>query len=538
MQAEIEREAPAAEAQEPWRGFFSEAISFLATASLEEAELLYGEMLRMPGVDDRMIAALGREDLFFLLAHVLRRPDVAHPWVYERCREVECSPNGHLDLWSRFHFKSTIITFGLTVQDILRDPEVTAVIFSHNRPGAKSFLRQIKTEFEANTLLKALYPDVLWKNPQADSPKWSEDEGIVVRRQSNPKEATLEAWGLVDGMPTGKHYKLRVYDDIVTENAISAAMTEKTTRAVELSYALGTEDGIERFIGTRYHFNDTYKTLIDRKSVRVRLHDGTQGNSGDINRPVYWSRDFMAQMRRKMGPNVFSSQILQNPRADATHGFHREWLEFWTPDDARNLNVVILRDAANSKKASADYTVDWVVGLGSDENLYVLAVYRDRLNLTERTKQLFDLHRKWRPVEVRYEEYGLQSDIEHVQNEMLSQKYRFRVVKVGGKLRKEERIKRLIPFFERKRVLLPRTFYVTTLERETKDLIHEFVENEYMAFPVSVHDDMLDSLSRICETDGYVGDEKVRLSLAWPSKARHRVQAIQRYLPSDAGMGI
>jgi hypothetical protein len=110
---------------------------------------------------------LGREDLFYLLVRLLRRPDINKDWLFERCREVQASPDGHLDLWAREHGKSSIITFGQTVQDILRDPEVTVGIFSHTRPIAKAFLRQIKVEFEGNDWLKHLYPVVLWESPQA-----------------------------------------------------------------------------------------------------------------------------------------------------------------------------------------------------------------------------------------------------------------------------------------------------------------------------------------------------------------------------------
>jgi hypothetical protein len=38
-----------------------------------------------------------------------------------------------------------------------------------------------------------LYADVLWDKPTRDAPKWSRDQGIVVKRKSNPKEATVEA---------------------------------------------------------------------------------------------------------------------------------------------------------------------------------------------------------------------------------------------------------------------------------------------------------------------------------------------------------
>src|ERR1700759_1112643 len=96
---------------------------------------------------------LGRHDLFFLLVKLLRRPDLNHPWIFDRCREVQNKPNGHLDLWSREHGKSSLITFGLTIQDILNDPEITIGIFSHTRPVAKTFLRQIKMEFETNVWL-------------------------------------------------------------------------------------------------------------------------------------------------------------------------------------------------------------------------------------------------------------------------------------------------------------------------------------------------------------------------------------------------
>jgi len=137
---------------------------------------------------------LACDDLFWLLVYVLGRKDAIHPWVFARCYEVQAAPNGFLDLWPRGHYKSTIITFALTIQEILKDREKTIGIFSFSRPIAKQFLRQIKIEFETNGLLRSLFPDVLWENPHKESNKWSEDEGLIVRRKTNPKESTIEAW--------------------------------------------------------------------------------------------------------------------------------------------------------------------------------------------------------------------------------------------------------------------------------------------------------------------------------------------------------
>jgi hypothetical protein len=67
---------------------------------------------------------------------------------------VQAAPNGYLDLWGREHGKSSLITFGLTIQDILNDPEITVGIFSYSRPIAKAFLRQINCSVKATRVAK------------------------------------------------------------------------------------------------------------------------------------------------------------------------------------------------------------------------------------------------------------------------------------------------------------------------------------------------------------------------------------------------
>ena len=144
-----------------------------------------------------------------------------------------------LDLWARGHYKSTIITYAGTIQEILRNPNITIGIFSHTRPIAKGFLKQIKREFEVNDFLRDLFPDVCYANPRQESPQWGEDAGIIVKRKSNPKEATVEAWGLVDGQPISRHYDLRIYDDVVTRDSVNTPdQIAKTTESLDLSQNL------------------------------------------------------------------------------------------------------------------------------------------------------------------------------------------------------------------------------------------------------------------------------------------------------------
>lgn len=445
---------------------------------------------------------LCQTDLYFLLRYVCRRVDMENDWIFARCREVHNSPDGNLDLWARGHYKSTILTFGLTIQDILNNPDITVGIFSHTRPIAKGFLRQIKRELESNETLKAIFPEILYANPKAESPKWSEDEGIIVRRQSNPKEATVEAWGLVDGQPTSKHYKLMLYDDVVTRESVTTPdMINKTTEAWELSSNLTSTDGQVRYAGTRYHFNDTYSEIIRRGAAISRVHAATVDGTVD-GEPVLLSRAELAKKRRDQGPYTFAAQQLLNPIADEAQGFKTDWIQYFEQrGDAKTFNKYILVDPANEKKKSSDYTCMVVIGLGLDENYYVLDIIRDRLNLTERADALFSLHKRWKPTRVGYERYGIMADVQHMQDRMKRENYRFDIVELAGKLSKVDRIRRLIPMFETGRVYFPETIYRTDYESKVVELVQAFIEQEYKAFPVGLHDDMLDAMSRILDEE-------------------------------------
>jgi len=477
-----------------------------------------------------------RTDLAFLLIDIMGRKDIDRPWLLDRCKEVQAEPDGYIDLWAREHYKSTIITFGKTIQDILRshgdnpldDMEITVGIFSHTRPSAKGFLRQIKREFEGNERLKALFPDILYANPQKEAVKWSEDDGLIVKRKSNPKEATLEAWGVVDGQPIGKHFGLLVYDDIVTKESVATPeMISKTTDALVLSYALGAEGGKRRFIGTRYHFADTYREILKRGTAKARIYKITVDGTVD-GEPVLLSRERVAEKRRDMGAYIFSCQMLQDPVGDNAQGFKREWLRHYKTANADKMNKYLLFDPASEKKKTSDYTSGFVVGLGEDKNIYVLDMVRDRLNLKERADLVFAWHRKYKPLGVRYEKYGMQADIEHIQDRQEQETYRFHIDAVGGQTSKNDRIKRLIPYYEQGRIWMPETLMKTDYQHITHDLVSEYIEEEFAAFPVPIHDDMMDCFARILEPELY---------LTWPQEVKNTApKTYQNYKP-NAWMG-
>ena len=435
---------------------------------------------------------LARADLYFLLRYGLHRPDAERPWVHDRCRDVQASPDGHLDLWAREHYKSTIITFAKTIQDILRshgddplDPrECTVGIFAHSRPAAKKFLRQIKFEFETNLLLREWFPDVVWENCQRDAPKWSEDEGLVLKRRSNTKEATVEAWGLVDGMPTGSHYSTRVYDDVVTERSVTEGMLKKVTDAWELSTNLGTEDGVERYVGTRYHDADTYGVMVEREAAVPRIHaatvDGTA--SGD---PVLVSPEYLARKRQTLSPYNFACQWLLDP-LPADDAFFTEAMLQWY--DWHNPPQYVLKYAASdfaTTHGAGDYTVHGIIAADPNDDLYVIDWWREQAATDVWIDAMCDLILKHKPLMWATEKGVLEKSVGPFLTRRMQERQAWcHLEPFTSATDKATRAQSI-----RGRASMGK-LYVPRNAPWTQDLVGEMVR-----FPYGVHDDQVDVLS-------------------------------------------
>ena len=436
-----------------------------------------------------------RNDLFFLGYFIFGIKRLNHPWIVERIKMVEAKHTDTVDLWAREHFKSTIITFLLTIQDILKNPEERIAIFSFQRSIAKGFLRQIKQAFENNDLLKICFDDVLWPNPAKQASKWSEDDGIIVKRKGTHKEATLEAWGLIDGMPTSKHFSIRVYDDLVTEVSVTTPeQVQKVKNAFALSHGLGDTGGQIRIIGTTYHYSDLYSDLVrQEEDYVIRVHPAEVGD-----KPVLMTREELDKKRRLMGSYIYSAQMLLNPVSPEDQVFKLADMRHYgaLPDI---LFSFILVDPASKKKKYSDFSVFFVVGVDASKNYFILDVIRDKLNLTERWDALSSLVVQYGIKFVGYEEYGMMSDTEYIAEKQLNEGLYFEVLKLAGPLSKHDRITRLVPLFEEHRIFFPERLLYYDRTGKVRDLVGEFINDEYLIFPSPRHDDMLDCLSRIVD---------------------------------------
>lgn len=481
-------------------------------------------------------AALNRQDRYYLLTVTCKRVDAIDPWLYERCREVEAEPDDCLDLWAREHYKSTFITYAGSLQEALNDPDITIAIFSHTRPISKKFLRQIKVEVEQNLELRLLHPDALWLDPARDAPragaKWTE-ERIDFKRTENLPHGTVEAWGLVDGMPISAHFKLRIYDDVVTDKSVTTPeMIEKTTTAWELSDSLGAvrpdgRPGRRWHIGTRYSYADTYGAIIERDILKPRIYAATDDGL-KTGKPVFLTEETWEDKKKNNSDAVLACQYLQNPAAGQQAMFDKMDLRF-TDIRPSTLNVYIMVDPAGSKKKDSCNTAITVVGVDYARNKFLLDGMCHRMNLKERWTNLKNIRRHWlnqpgvQCVEVGYEKYGMQADIEYMEERMEIEKDPFEIKELNwpneGPGSKVDRVQRLVPDFKHHKFYIigsypsetknqkkvreagqPWRVLTPVMRRDAEGKLYALNKmflNEYLPFPFSTYKDLLDSLSRI-----------------------------------------
>jgi len=349
------------------------------------------------------------------------------------------------------------------------------------------FLEEIKQQFEQNELLRALFPELIPKN--FNDVTWSATRATLVRDTARP-EPTFDSIG-VGGTVTGKHYDQIVCDDLISREAMENAragnwnIMHRTNRWVNqlppLLSASAKPFPRITFIGTRWHFDDTYDHIKKafgrgqepvRYRIRCRLTDGTTVSRecervGDLavmlisaienSKPVFpeiWPAERVEALMYT-DPEFASCNLLNNPSSAAIATFQPTWLRYWqyTDDErtvcytdatgqkqfvsARSMHKVIAVDpAASSNEEGARNAI---VVLGTDQESakhFVLDVHADRSDPKDVITDILNVAQQWDVHNVHIELAGQQAYIiQWVEREARQRGYPLAVtpLKPGGR---------------------------------------------------------------------------------------------------------
>ena len=347
-------------------------------------------------------------DPHFFTTFVLKIPHELsnHPFWVRACRDVEEGPQTNtLDLWAREHAKTTIISTTRTIQKLLLNKEERIALFSWSKPIAVSMLRTIMHVLEQSEFLQDCFPDVLYRDPRTEADKWSESEGIIVKRDGFYREGSIEAYGLIESPPTGKHYSGRVYDDIVVqEHTNSPEVMRKVQDAFDMSKNLGTLDGWHWVIGTHYHYEDPLMylrklTYPDGKPVyTVRIKPATDDGTPN-GKPVFLPQARLEEL--KLNRQQFYSQQLLDPTPQGTAPLGYDRIKEVEPDEIpKRLFKFMAVDPAgeNKDRSAADCWGLILVGvepfrddLGAS-NIYILDMKAEVLKHSEAMQAIVDMY--------------------------------------------------------------------------------------------------------------------------------------------------
>lgn len=335
---------------------------YLALSKIPEQKSVWPELfpdvkdLTKGYVEKQILRHLILNDLWFIVYFILGIPTANHPFVVNFAKKIEEGADTKtLDIVARGHFKSSIITKAETIQYHLKYPERCTAIFSYKKPLGEKFLASIKQAYESD-FLKNLFPEILYSNPEHDSPSWSLQNGITINRKGKTRtEATVFASGLSEGMATGMHVERRIYDDVETfDMSGSPDVMADVFDKFQFSSFLGTktDKDVERIIGTFYHWEgplakiSRLRTHDDKYIYNTRIIPGTHDGQPNGN-PVFWSQEILDEEKTKSG---YFSQILCNP----------------VPQTERRLNPEFLQVIAHNKIPKDCYRFMMVDPAGSE----------------------------------------------------------------------------------------------------------------------------------------------------------------------------
>lgn len=455
----------------------------------------------------KIIKYIAPKDFFFFCYFVLDLP-VNHPFLIARTYEVQECNNMTLDLWARTHWKSTLLTMALPIWEVINDPEERIAIFSHTRSMAKSHLRKIMRTIEKNSILNETWPDIFPKNPRSKGPegafKWSEEAGAYLHRKGSYGEATFEAWGL-DNLPTGKHFTIMVFDDIV-----DMKVTNTTTQIRKTIDSYRQADNLaetnrkkKRVIGTRYNLKDPYLPLIEDKRYVKRIFPAEVDESGKKmfqGIPIFMTREQLDDKFQEQKEFTYSAQMLQDPTAKNEYSMNPKWIKYHGDKLPSYMNKYLVVDPAGQIGKSHDYTFMGVIGTDAQGNYHLLDAVRDKLLLKEKWEKIRYLVQKWGLHEVGYERISMQSDIQGLKDKMEHSGLYFNFIELKSNVPKAKRVQNMGELFLQGRFYIPKSLPYKQVDGTYVDIVHEFYI-EFVSFPFCIHDDIVDGMSRILDIE-------------------------------------
>lgn len=446
-----------------------------------------------------ILAAVRRTDLSFFVMKVFETlhpgdPPLRRAWyVMATCHALAGVRSGHtrrlvITVPPR-HLKSITASVALVAWLLGHDPTLKIMVASYSQDLAR-----------LHSNLTRVIMESVWYKTDFPGTRISD-------RGNRALELETTAGGVrkavsVGGSITGFGADIIIVDDCMkADEARSQAVRDELRSWFDNTLSTRLNDkatGVIISIQQRLHEDDLPAYLLDKgyehlnlpaiAEVEGRVPVGPDRfhhrRVGDLLDPDRESREVLDQLRRDLGPEVFSAQYQQDPVAPEGNLIRMEWFGTYDelPERHEFLKVVQSWDTGMSEAPTSDYSVCTTWGFERESRKwYLIDVLRQRLDFPDLKRAVIRLHRQWKADRVIIEDAGSGKSLWHE----LRASGPFRPVMICPATSKEERFAGCLAEVEAGNLLLPvEAPWLAVFRSELK------------AFPSSRHDDQVDSFSQ------------------------------------------
>lgn len=387
-------------------------------------------------------------------------------------------------LMPRGHLKTSIITIGWTIQQVLKNPDVRVLLLNAVWENARSFL----TEITAFLTTKSWLPSLFGAFQKGD--KGFTQDAITVAQRNRPNKTPTISTAGVDSAKASQHYDVVVADDIVNrQNVGSQELRAKTLLYYKDLLDLLEPKGTLIVVGTRWHDGDLYgEKMREQKaspdpSINFYVRKVIEDESFIF--PRKFSAAVLDQLRREKGSYETSAQYFNEPVSEEDQQFGPP-VRYWKELGEGVQHYGAFDPATSERKDACDAVV--LSGALNQANQLLAVEYKafQRKDPKEMIDRIFEYAsaNKWRKLGLETNG-GQEIYVKLIEEEQRRRGIFFKIDPLHHIQDKMSRIRALQPRWESGNLLLKQG--MTELE------------DQFLRFPVSSKLDIIDAMAMIQE---------------------------------------
>ncbi len=488
----------------------------MAKGATPEVKQLIQECMSHPGTGDAFVEQSRqqlrqrcKDDPWFFIYWVLGYKDIDNDLHHDMTQRWIKRRHRLFSLWQvpRGHLKTSVWTIGMSMWELLLDPNIRILIINAVYSNAQDMMSEIAQHIKTNEIFRWMWPDYcpdLQHSRRAKMCKVTADRiDLPCGNRMGRREGNLECLG-VEMSLVSKHYDLFMFDDLV--NDVNTATTEYRNKVWKWflnSWQLR-HSPIEsriRDIGTPWHLDDTHARIIKQEAARrkkgkpakwlIYRRAATEETPYSDKKEPIWAERFtlpiLDDLKDELGTYIYSCQYDCNPISPENALFQECFIKSIEEDDIPE-NVVNFA-AVDLSEEGDDYTVVVVASFDTDGQMFVRQVIRGHIRPLELIDTIRSLDDIWKLERIGIETVGFQKTIYKFYKDYAHERgfyLPFKEMKRGN-THKMRRFLALQPLVERG------YFYVTDDIANRQELINEMTTVSFDHLPS--HDDILDCLA-------------------------------------------